>query len=166
MMKEALLELTSDIVAAHVTNNVISADQLPQLVAAVYGSLDKLGQPTAPIEEERTPAVTIRSSVKADTITCLECGAKQKTLKRHLLTQHGLSPEEYRARWKLASDYPMVAPDYAAKRSQMAHSFGLGSKGGRKKNADAPRTSEANAEEQAPTEVKTKTKRKLGIKAG
>jgi predicted transcriptional regulator len=164
MMKDVLLELTSDIVAAHVTNNAVSADQLPQIIAAVYGSLDRLGQPAEPIEEERVPAVPVRSSVKADAIACLECGAKQKTLKRHLMAQHGLSPEEYRTRWKLASDYPLVASDYAAMRSQMAHSIGLGSKGGRKKKVEAPKAPVENAEIHAPTAAKTK--RKLGIKAG
>ncbi|XJJ70066.1 MucR family transcriptional regulator (plasmid) [Novosphingobium sp. BL-8A] len=162
-MKEALLELTGDIVAAHVTNNVVSTDQLPQLIATVYNSLDKLGEPVEPFEEVRVPAIAVRSSVKPDVVICLECGARQKTLKRHLMAQHGLTPEEYRARWKLAADYPMVAPEYAAKRSQMAQSIGLGSKGGRKKAQAAENTS---ANPKIETATAPKAKRKLGIEAG
>ncbi|WP_395396413.1 MucR family transcriptional regulator (plasmid) [Novosphingobium sp. BL-8A] len=133
MMKEVLLELTSDIVTAHVTNNSVSHDELPQLIETVYGSLADLGKEPVAVEEERIPATSIRSSVKSDVIICLECGAKQKTLKRHLKAQHDLTPEEYRSRWKLPSDYPMVTPDYAARRSEMAKEIGLGQRGGRRK---------------------------------
>jgi predicted transcriptional regulator len=97
------------------------------LIQSVYTSLAGLGQAPAPVEK-REPAVSVRSSVKADAITCLECGAKMKMLKRHLSTDHGLSPAEYRTRWHLAADYPMVAPDYAAKRKELAVKIGLGRK--------------------------------------
>lgn len=164
MMKEALLELTSDIVAAHLTNNSVSADQIPQLITAVFKSLDQLGQPKASVEEERTPAAAVRSSVKADAITCLECGARQKTMKRHLMAQHGLSPAEYRARWKLAPAYPMVAPEYAARRSQMAQSSGLGRKGEPKQKAELAENTSAIPETETP--AAPKVKRRPAIKAG
>ncbi len=169
MMKDALLELTSDIVAAHVTNNSVAPGELPQLIQAVFGSLSDLGKAPEPVEEERIPAVAIRSSVKPEAITCLECGAKQKTLKRHLQTQHNLSPEEYRERWKLPADYPMVSPEYAAKRSEMALEFGLGYKGGRKKSVKTAATAgneTAVTEEPKAPATSPKSKRKLGIKTG
>ncbi|WP_324698913.1 MucR family transcriptional regulator [Novosphingobium sp. RL4] len=140
MIQEELLQLTSDIVSAHAGNNPVSVDALPQLIEAVYGSLSSLGKEPEPSEaqQKRNPAVSIRASVKADAIACLECGAKQKTLKRHLTAQHNLTPEEYRARWKLPADYPMISADYAAKRAALAIEIGLGSKGGRKKKAPVP----------------------------
>ncbi len=128
MADETLLTLAADIVSAHVSHNAVAADQLPLLIQSVYASLAGLGQTPAPVEEKREPAVSVRSSVKADAIACLECGAKMKMLKRHLSTDHGLSPAEYRARWNLAADYPMVAPDYAAKRKELAVKIGLGRK--------------------------------------
>jgi predicted transcriptional regulator len=128
MADETLLTLAADIVSAHVSHNAVAADQLPVLIQSVYTSLAGLGQAPAPVEEKREPAVSARSSVKADAIACLECGAKMKMLKRHLSTDHGLSPAEYRTRWNLAADYPMVAPDYAAKRKELAVKIGLGRK--------------------------------------
>lgn len=128
MADETLLTLAADIVSAHVSHNAVAADQLPVLIQSVYTSLAGLGQAPAPVEEKREPAVSVRSSVKADAITCLECSAKMKMLKRHLSTDHGLSPAEYRTRWNLAADYPMVAPDYAAKRKELAVKIGLGRK--------------------------------------
>lgn len=130
MADETLLTLAADIVSAHVSNNSVSADQLPGMIQAVYGSLVSLGQAPEPIEEKLQPAVSIRSSVKADAITCLDCGMKMKMLKRHLGTHHNLTPSEYRARWGLASDYPMLAPDYAEKRKDIAVRIGLGRKPG------------------------------------
>jgi predicted transcriptional regulator len=109
MADETLLTLAADIVSAHVSHNAVAADQLPVLIQSVYASLAGLGR-RPPVEEKREPAVSVRSSVKADAIACLECGAKMKMLKRHLSTDHGLSPAEYRSRWNLAADYPMVAP--------------------------------------------------------
>jgi predicted transcriptional regulator len=92
MADETLLTLAADIVSAHVSHNAVAADQLPVLIQSVYTSLAGLGQAPAPVEEKREPAVSVRSSVKADAIACLECGAKMKMLKRHLSTDHGLSP--------------------------------------------------------------------------
>ena len=136
---ETLITLTSDIVAAHVSNNSVSVDEVPALIQNVYGALSGLG--TAPaVEEKPEPAVSVRSSVKNDHIVCLEDGKKMKMLKRHLMTDHGLTPAEYRARWGLAADYPMVAPEYAEKRRVLAKVIGLGRnpnqrRGRRKKTA-------------------------------
>lgn len=109
MANETLLTLAADIVSAHVSNNTVSCDDLPRLIQSVYGSLQGLGQ-EAPAEHKPEPAVSVRASLKSDTLTCLDCGTKMKMLKRHLATDHGLSPAEYRARWGLNADYPMVAP--------------------------------------------------------
>jgi predicted transcriptional regulator len=128
-MSETLITLTSDIVAAHVSNNGVAVDELPLLIQNVYGALAGLGT-TPQAEEKRDPAVSVRSSVKSDHIVCLEDGKKMKMLKRHLMTDHGLTPAEYRARWGLPADYPMVAPDYAEKRRTLAKQIGLGRKPG------------------------------------
>lgn len=128
MTDETLLTLASDIVSAHVSNNNVGAEELPTLIRAVYDSLAGLGKPEPVVEEKREPAVSIRSSIKPDSITCLECGVKLKMLKRHLGTDHNLSPAEYRTRWGLNADYPLVAPDYAAKRKALAVKIGLGHK--------------------------------------
>ena len=129
---ETLITLTSDIVAAHVSNNSVSVDEVPALISNVYGALAGLG--AAPVAEERPePAVSVRASVKADHIVCLEDGKKMKMLKRHLMTDHGLTPAEYRTRWGLPADYPMVAPDYAEKRRVLAKQIGLGRKPGQKR---------------------------------
>lgn len=162
MPQEALLELTTDIVTAHVGNNAVSTEQLPQLIASVYASLAGLGEAPPVVEEQISPAVSIRSSVKPDAITCLECGTRLKSLKRHLLTTHGLTPEDYRARWNLKPDYPMVCSDYAAKRQALAVEIGLGKKGGRKPKV-APKP-EVVAEPVAE-KPKARGRRKLGIKA-
>ena len=131
-MSETLITLTSDIVAAHVSNNGVAVDELPLLIQNVYGALAGLG--AAPqAEEKRDPAVSIRSSVKSDHIVCLEDGKKMKMLKRHLMTDHGLTPAEYRTRWGLPADYPMVAPDYAEKRRTLAKQIGLGRKPGQRR---------------------------------
>jgi len=127
-----LLTLTADIIAAHVENNKVATSDLPAAIAAVYNALAGLSQPAEPVAEPQSPAVSIRASVKPDAITCLECGARQKTLKRHLGTAHDLTPAEYRAKWNLPADYPMVAPNYAAMRADMAKRIGLGRKPGAK----------------------------------
>jgi predicted transcriptional regulator len=129
-MNETLITLTSDIVAAHVSNNSVSADELSVLISSVYGALAGLGAPTVVVEVPPEPAVSIRSSVKPDHIVCLEDGKKLKMLKRHLMTHYNLTPDQYRARWGLASDYPMVAPNYAEKRRELAKKIGLGRKPG------------------------------------
>jgi predicted transcriptional regulator len=128
MADETLLTLAADIVSAHVSHNTVAATDLPTLIRSVYDSLSTLGQAPEPVEEKREPAVSVRSSVKPDAIACLECGAKLKMLKRHLSTDHNLTPAEYRARWNLPASYPLVAPDYAAKRKELAVKIGLGRK--------------------------------------
>lgn len=130
---EMLLTLTADIVAAHVSNNSVATAELPSLVASVHAALAGLGEQVSPIEEAPTPAVSIRSSIKKDHIVCLEDGMKFKMLKRHLMTDHGLTPEEYRNRWGLAADYPMVSPQYAETRRDLALKIGLGKRPGQKR---------------------------------
>src|ERR1700712_2201505 len=129
-IKETLITLTSDIVAAHVSNNSVSAEELSTLITSVYGALSGLGAPAPAVEVQPEPAVSIRSSVKPDFIVCLEDGKKLKMLKRHLMTHYNLTPDQYRARWGLAADYPMVAPSYAEKRRELAKKIGLGRKPG------------------------------------
>jgi len=126
--KETLITLTSDIVAAHVSNNSVSAEEVTALITNVFNALAGLGQPVTPVETLPEPAVSIRSSVKPDHIVCLEDGKKLKMLKRHLATHYNLTPDQYRARWNLPADYPMVAPNYAEKRRELAKSIGLGRK--------------------------------------
>lgn len=132
-MAETLITLTSDIVAAHVSNNSVSVDDVPTLISNVYSALAGLGGVTAATGPVPDPAVSVRSSVKKDHIVCLDCGKKMKMLKRHLSTEHDMTPEDYRARWNLAPDYPMVAPDYAATRRDLAVKIGLGRKPGQKR---------------------------------
>ncbi len=130
-LNETLVTLTSDIVAAHVSNNDVSVNDLSTLISNVYGALAGLGK-AAPVAEEAPPkpAVSIRSSVKPDKIVCLDCGMELKMLKRHLMTHHNMSPDQYRSRWNLGNDYPLVAPDYAEKRRDLAKKIGLGRKPG------------------------------------
>jgi predicted transcriptional regulator len=140
-MNEMLITLTSDIVAAHVSNNDVAIDDLPSLISNVFGALSGLGG-TEPVEEEkREPAVSVRASIKPDYIICLEDGKKLKMLKRHLMTHYQLTPDEYRQRWNLPADYPMVAPNYAEKRRELAKKIGLG----RKPNARRGRRPKAPA---------------------
>lgn len=131
-VNEMLITLTSDIVTAHVANNNVDVQALPELIENVYNALSGLGNQEAK-EEPLEPAVSIRASVKPDYIVCLEDGKKMKMLKRHLMTDHGLTPEEYRARWNLPADYPMVAPEYAEKRRELAKQIGLGRKLGQRR---------------------------------
>lgn len=132
-MTETLITLTSDIVAAHVSNNNVAVDEVPLLISTVYGALAGLGGGAPAPVEALEPAVSVRSSVKKDHVVCLDCGKKMKMLKRHLSTEHGMTPDEYRARWNLGADYPMVAPDYAATRRDLAVKIGLGRKPGQKR---------------------------------
>ncbi|PEQ14653.1 transcriptional regulator [Novosphingobium sp. PC22D] len=127
-MSETLITLTSDIVAAHVSNNSVTVEDLPSLITNVYGALSGLGSPEAVEQPKPEPAVSIRASVKPDYIVCLEDGKKLKMLKRHLMTHYNMTPEEYRQRWNLPADYPMVAPNYAEKRRELAKKIGLGRK--------------------------------------
>ena len=137
MADEMLLDHVADIVSAYVSNNSVSANDLPGLIQSVYASLAALGQVSGLPAETLMPAVSVRSSVKSDAIVCLDCGAKFKMLKRHLGTDHGLTPADYRARWNLPADYPMAAPDYAAMRADLARKNGLGRKPGQSPKAKA-----------------------------
>lgn len=130
---EMLISLTSDIVAAHVSNNSVPVDELPALIGNVFGALERLGEPAAAEAAHAEPAVSIRHSVHPDYVVCLECGRKMKILKRHLATDHGLSTAEYRERWGLSSEHPLVAPNYGAKRRALALKIGLGRQPGQKR---------------------------------
>jgi predicted transcriptional regulator len=123
-----LLGLTAEIVAAHVSNNTVSVEELPILINHVYRSLSSIGQPIEIAPEKPQPAVPVKRSVHPDYIICLEDGKRLKMLKRHLKTAYNMTPEEYRERWGLAPDYPMVAPNYARQRSKLAKEIGLGTR--------------------------------------
>ena len=128
---EELLRMTSEVAAAYVSNHSLPASQLPEVIRSIHASLAGLSG-GAGAAESLTPAVPIKKSVHADYIICLEDGKRLKMLKRHLRTSFGLSPDEYRHKWGLAPDYPMVAPNYAAQRSVFAKKIGLGRTGKRK----------------------------------
>ncbi len=123
-----LLTLTTEIVAAHVSNNTVALADLPQLINHIYNSLANIGSAPAAPASRPQPAVSIKRSVQPDYIVCLEDGKKLKMLKRHLKTAYNMSPEAYRERWKLPPDYPMVAPNYALQRSRLAKQIGLGTR--------------------------------------
>jgi predicted transcriptional regulator len=142
-----LLDLTAQIVSAHVSKNSTHDDALPGLIQSVFKSLSNTGTPETPDVVRPEPAVPIKRSVFPDHIVCLEDGKKLKMLKRHLATSYKMTPDQYRQRWNLPYDYPMVAPDYATRRSVLAKSIGLG-----RKRADAPASAEA------PAKPKTKPK--------
>ena len=127
-VQETLITLTADIVAAHVSNNSVAVSDLPLLIQNVHGALTGLGSKAVEPEVKQEPAVSIRSSVKPDFIVCLEDGKKLKMLKRHLMTHYQMTPDQYRAKWGLAADYPMVAPNYAEQRRTLAKKIGLGTK--------------------------------------
>ena len=120
MKNEQLVELTADIVSAHVSNNTVAVGDVANLVQRVHEALVTLGQPTPEPQQEKTPIVSVRASIKPDFLVCMECGRKQKTLKRHLQNAHGMSPDQYRTDYGLPRDYPMVAPNYSKRRSEMA----------------------------------------------
>jgi predicted transcriptional regulator len=136
MPNEQPSEFIAKIVAAYVRRNQLGADQLPSLISTVHGALQQLGKPAAEAEGPRTPAVTIRRSVQHDRVTCLDCGWAGSVLRRHLTTRHRLTPDQYRARWKLPADHPLTAPGYSERRSTMAKQFGLG-RGGRRVSVEA-----------------------------
>jgi len=132
MAEEDLLRMTADVVAAYVSNNTLATGQLADVIHAVYNSLRGLeGQVTELPAEPLKPAVPIRKSITPDFLVCLEDGKKLKMLKRHLRSTYNLTPDEYRAKWGLAPDYPMVAPKYAQQRSEFAKKIGLGRGTGR-----------------------------------
>ena len=134
---DQILGLTAQIVSAHVGHNAVSPDALPALIQEVYKTLTNVGQQPAQAEKP-TPAVPVKQSVRQDRIICLEDGKSFSMLKRHLMTDHKLTPQQYRERWALPRDYPMVAPNYAKTRSALAKKIGLGRKAGRPARAAAP----------------------------
>jgi predicted transcriptional regulator len=128
-----LLPLVTNIVSAHLSNNTVPVDELPQLIHDIYRALSTVGQNGEATAERPTPVVPIKKSVTPDYIICLEDGKKLKMLKRHLRTAYGMTPEQYRERWGLPADYPMVAPNYAKQRSRLAKAIGLGTTPGRRR---------------------------------
>jgi predicted transcriptional regulator len=127
-LTETLIALTADIVSAHVSNNSVAVSDLPLLIQNVHNALASLGDELVEAEVKQEPAVSVRASIKPDYIVCLEDGKKLKMLKRHLMTHYQMTPEQYRAKWNLPADYPMVAPNYAEQRRSLAKKIGLGTK--------------------------------------
>ncbi len=125
---DELLSLTADIVAAYVGSNSVVIADLSSVISSVYAELSVLGEPEPEPEVKLTPAVPIKKSITDDFIICLDCGKQQKMLKRHLAVAHGLTPDQYRAKWGLGHDYPVVAPNYSATRKKLAKKIGLGRK--------------------------------------
>ncbi|TIV60814.1 MucR family transcriptional regulator [Mesorhizobium sp.] len=134
-----LVGLTADIVSAYVSQNPLPVSGLPDLIASIHASLSGLSQPLETAQPKQEPAINPKKSVTPDYIICLEDGKKFRSLKRHLATHYGLSPDEYRQKWGLKADYPMVAPSYAAQRSKLAKAAGLGRKSPPTKKATAAR---------------------------
>jgi predicted transcriptional regulator len=132
--RQAILPMVTEIVAAHLSNNTVAVGDISRLISEVYGALTGLGQAGAmtAMAASLEPAVPVKKSIMPDHIICLEDGKKLKMLKRHLRTVYGLTPEQYREKWNLPADYPMVAPNYAKKRSSLARQIGLGT-GGRRR---------------------------------
>lgn len=172
----ASVELAAEIVAAYVANNSVAVGELPGLIANIHTALQRLGAPTEEPASKPQPAVPIKKSVTADFIVCLEDGKKFKSLKRHLRTRYDMTPEDYRQKWGLPADYPMVAPNYAAARSELAKTMGLGQQrrktpepapapksSGRKAKAAAEPVVEAKAA--APAKRKAAPRKKAAAKA-
>ena len=128
MTDTKLIELTADIVSAHVSNNIVASSEVASLIRSVFDALAKTAEPLVADAPRQDPAVSVRSSIRPDYLVCLEDGAKLKMLKRYLRTKFDMSPEQYRAKWQLPADYPMVAPNYAATRRDLAVKIGLGRK--------------------------------------
>jgi predicted transcriptional regulator len=131
-MTRELLEHTTEIVAAHVSNNPVAVNDLPELIRQVYTTLSQVDATVAPQAEKPQPAISIKKSITPDYLICLEDGKQLKMLKRHLKTAYDMSPETYREKWGLPHDYPMVAPNYAAQRSSLAKKIGLGTRARRR----------------------------------
>ena len=136
-------KLTVQIVAAHVAHNNVAASDLPALIDQVYKALNGLGKPVEPVQERPQPAVPIKKSVTPDYLICLEDGKKLKMLKRHLQSAYNMTPDQYRDRWGLPPDYPMVAPNYASQRSALAKTIGLGTRRAGAAPAPAPQPERA-----------------------
>ena len=134
MAEQSYIELTADIVSAYVSNNAVAAGEIPALISQIHAALTRIGGGHAEISvEQLKPAIAVKRSVTPDHIVCLEDGKKFKSLKRHLRTQYNMTPEQYREKWGLPPDYPMVAPNYAAARSKLARDMGLGQQPRRRK---------------------------------
>lgn len=157
---DAIVQLTAEIVSAYVSNNSVRREDLAGLIGDVHAALRQAPASKEAQPEPQEPAVPVRRSVSNDYIVCLEDGKKFKSLKRHLRTDHDMSPEEYRGKWNLRSDYPMVAPSYAKARSELARSMGLG----QKRNAEAVADGAGEETEAAPAAPK-RTRRKAAAKA-
>ncbi|MGI4876517.1 MAG: MucR family transcriptional regulator [Janthinobacterium lividum] len=160
--KTELLLLTTGIVKSHVANNLVAIADLPELIGSVYRTLARLGVEPVSGAIKQDPAVSLRASIKPDFIVCLEDGKKLKMLKRHLMTSYGMTPDDYRAKWNLPADYPMVAPNYAERRRSLAIRIGLGNKRGPKGDL-----SPASADGTAPAPAaESPRRRKLVIASG
>lgn len=130
MTREDLLRITTKVVTAYVGNNTLAETQITEVIQSVYGSLERLSQGVPETKTKQKPAVPIKRSITPDYMICLEDGKQLKMLKRYLRTTHGMTPDEYRLKWGLPADYPMVAPNYAKKRSAFAKEIGLGKRRG------------------------------------
>ena len=152
--QEQIITLTADIVAAHVSNNQVAVGDVANLVQQVHRALAGLGESAPePAPEKKDPAVSARASVKPDYIACMECGKRQKTLKRHLQTAHAMSPDQYRKEFGLPPSYPMTAPNYSQQRQEMAKRIGLGRKPAAAEAAPAKRTrTKRTPKAETPTE--------------
>lgn len=146
MPSEDLAQITADIVAAHVSNNAVAVGDVPNLIQRVHEALSGLTDPAEEEKKTKEPAVSIRASVKPDYLVCMECGRRQKTLRRHLQSAHGMTPEQYRQDYGLPADYPMTAPDYSEQRREMAKKIGLGRKPGEKRSPRKRRKAKAESE--------------------
>ena len=133
MKSHELLSLTTDIVSAHLANNTVPLEELAALIREVYRSLAAIGAPAAAPADRPVPAVPVRKSVTPEYLVCLEDGKRLKMMKRHLKTAYNMTPEQYRERWGLPGDYPMVAPSYARQRSRLAKEIGLGTRARRRR---------------------------------
>jgi len=145
-MADTPIHQTTRIVSAYVKNNPVVVADLPDLISSIYAALIGTAVPAPATAERPIPAVPVRKSVTPDAVICLDCGKSQSMLKRHLTTAHGLSVDDYRAKWALPAEYPMVAPNYAAHRSQLAIKIGLG----RKPKSDGDAGGQAEAATEAP----------------
>ncbi|KAA3452166.1 MucR family transcriptional regulator [Mesorhizobium sp. SARCC-RB16n] len=160
-----MVSIAADIVSAYVSNNPLPVGELPKLISDIHAALQGIGRPVAVSVVKQEPAVSIRKSVTPDYIICLEDGKKFKSLKRHIGVHYNLSPEEYRQKWSLPADYPMVAPNYAAARSVLAKASGLGRKAAAPEAANgAPRAAAATVTSAAAKSPVKKT-RKAAVKA-
>ena len=158
-----LITLTAQITSAHCANNTVDAETLPGLIRQIYGALASVNEPAKAVAEKAVPAVPPKRSVFPDYIVCLEDGKKLRMLKRHLHSAYGMTPADYRARWDLPQDYPMVAPSYAEKRSTLVKEFGLGRRSGDEEAAGATAGAKAAADADVP-EVQYLPERKRGRK--